>query len=171
MDKPKAIEQCDEIIYIHCKNIFVSTRPSVCLSVWLLFVNWYTCTCVQNTRALTDINIGRPTDDSRQGDLVNDRSPPVNIPLKKWYPIYLRFQRFHNEYLCRNCILLHIPVSKMESLNQNEMDRNSKESSVLKLREFMTVEDRNLSYVTFSEVQWTANRRRHRVSTFQSRTS
>lgn len=41
----------------------------------------------------------------------------------------------------------------MESLNQNEMDRNSKESSVLKLREFMTVEDRNLSYVTFSEVQ------------------
>lgn len=41
----------------------------------------------------------------------------------------------------------------MESLNQNEMDRNSKESSVLKLMEFMTVEDRNLSYVTFSEVQ------------------
>lgn len=41
----------------------------------------------------------------------------------------------------------------MESLNQNEMDGNSKESSVLKLGEFMTVEDRNLSYVTFSEVQ------------------
>lgn len=41
----------------------------------------------------------------------------------------------------------------MESLNQNEMDRNSKESSVLKLGEFMTVEDSNLPYVTFSEVQ------------------
>lgn len=41
----------------------------------------------------------------------------------------------------------------MESLNQNEMDRNSKESSVLKLGEFMTVKDSNLPYVTFSEVQ------------------
>lgn len=50
-------------------------------------------------------------------------------------------------------VVIAYSVSKMESLNQNEMDRNSKESSVLKLREFMTVEDRNLSYVTFSEVQ------------------
>lgn len=36
------------------------------------------------------------------------------------------------------------------------MDRNSKEYSVLKLGEFMKVEDRNLSYIMFSEVQLTA---------------
>lgn len=83
MDKPKAIEQCDEKIYIHCKNIFVGTRPSVCLSDYYSLIDTLIGTFVQDTRALTDINIGRPTDDSRQGDLVNDRSPPVNIPQKK----------------------------------------------------------------------------------------
>lgn len=170
MDKPKAIEQCDEKIYIHCKNIFVGTRPSVCLSDYYSLIDThvplYRIPEHWQILILADqqTTVGRETLSMIGPRLLIYRK-------KKWYPIYLRFQRFHNEYLCRNCILLHIPVSKMESLNQNEMDRNSKESSVLKLREFMTVEDRNLSYVTFSEVQWTANRRRHRVSTFQSRTS
>lgn len=139
---------------------------SVCMSVCLLFVNKYKCTCVQDTWTFTGAGIGRPKDDSREKDL--DRSPPVNIPLEKKLISY--FCDFKGSIIYIFVVITYYYISPSAKWRvEIKMDRNSKEYSVLQLGEFMKVEDRNLSYIMFSEVQLTANRGRHRVSTFQSR--